>query len=332
MIIDKINTSLRIKKLIPMSYKTYNVIVKISQESEKEQLKNLLNESFKFYNIREFYTPFKGIICQANDNFKRYAFDQFPDNFFRDQDAVEDYYAYSENHVIEFSRQHDDLDIAYIEVDCFGGQCSSNGFVIRNGVKTLNEDVSHSAHIKLLHAIDSNYDSWHFYPFTRSFFTDKGGINGEILNFTFLALLMAFSMEVENKPDYELNAAENEMQILYKDRFELYLMNFGRERVKVLGRLFDNSAETIDKVENLLSEALYGLEYYVEIDNFENGQKNSVSSISKEKFQSIARVSYRAQPFNERKIDFSPELESTGSASVKKESFFGKLFKNIFGK
>lgn len=315
-----------------MSYKTYNVIARINQESEKEQLKSFLSESFKFYNIREFYTPFTGIICQANDNFKRYEFDKFPDNFFIDQDAVEDYYAYSENRVIEFSKQHGDLDIAYVEVDCFGGQCSSNGFVIRNGVKISNEDVSHSAHMKLLQAIDSNYDSWHFYPFTRSFFTDKGGINGEVLNFSFLALLMAFSMEVENKPDYELNAAENEMQILYKEQFELYLMNFGRERVKVLGRLFDTSAETIDEIKSLLSEALTGLEYYVEIDNFENGEKDLVSSISKEKFQSVARVSYRAKPFNERKIEFSPEVENAGMAPEKKESFFGKLIKKIFGK
>ncbi|NPA10606.1 MAG: hypothetical protein GXO46_16665, partial [Chlorobi bacterium] len=197
-----------------MSYRTYNIIIKINEESEKEDLKNRLTEYFKFYNIREFFTPFRGIVCQANNKFKEYSFEQFPDQFFRNQDEVEDYYSESENHALEFSKKNGDLEVVYVEVDCFGGRCASNGFVIQNGVKTQNEDVFHSAHMKLLHAIDSQYDSWHFYPFTRTFFTDKGGINGEILNFTFLAVLMAFNMEVEHNPDFEFNAAENEMQIL----------------------------------------------------------------------------------------------------------------------
>lgn len=316
-----------------MSYRTYNIIIKINEESEKEDLKNRLTEYFKFYNIREFFTPFRGIVCQANNKFKEYSFEQFPDKFFRNQDEVEDYYSESENHAVEFSKNNGDLEVVYVEVDCFGGRCASNGFVVQNGVKTKNEDVFHSAHMKLLHAIDPQYDSWHFYPFTRTFFTDKGGINGEILNFTFLAVLMAFNMEVEHNPDFEFNAAENEMQILLKDKFELYLMNLGRERIKVLGRLFDNSAETINNVKDLLNEALQGLEYHIEIDNFENGEKDSVSSISREKFQSVARVSYRAQIFNEIKIDFSPdEKEPVKNATTKKEGFFGKIFKNIFGK
>jgi hypothetical protein len=316
-----------------MSYRTYNIIIKINEESEKEDLKNRLTEYFKFYNIREFFTPFRGIVCQANNKFKEYSFEQFPDQFFRDQDEVEDYYSESENHAVEFSKKNGDLEVVYVEVDCFGGRCASNGFVVQNGVKTKNEDVFHSAHMKLLHAIDPQYDSWHFYPFTRTFFTDKGGINGEILNFTFLAVLMAFNMEVEHNPDFEFNAAENEMQILLKDKFELYLMNLGRERIKVLGRLFDNSAETINNVKDLLNEALQGLEYHIEIDNFENGEKDSVSSISREKFQSVAKVSYRAQIFNEIKIDFSPdEKEPVKNATTKKEGFFGKIFKNIFGK
>lgn len=316
-----------------MSYRTYNIIIKINEETETEDLKNRLTEHFKFYNIREFFTPFRGIVCQANNKFKEYSFEQFPDQFFRNQDEVEDYYSESENHAVEFSKKNGDLEVVYIEVDCFGGRCASNGFVIQNGVKTQNEDVFHSAHMKLLHAIDPQYDSWHFYPFTRTFFTDKGGINGEILNFTFLAVLMAFNMEVEHNPDFEFNAAENEMQILLKDKFELYLMNLGRERIKVLGRLFDNRAETINEVKNLLNEALQGLEYYIEIDNFENGEKDSVSSISREKFQSVARVSYRSQIFNEIKIDFSPDVkEPVKNVTTKKEGFFGKFFKNIFGK
>lgn len=316
-----------------MSYRTYNIIIKINEESEKEDLKNRLAEHFRFYNIREFFTPFRGIVCQANNKFKEYSFEQFPDQFFRNQDEVEDYYSESENHAVEFSKKNGNLEVVYVEVDCFGGRCASNGFLIQNGVKTQNEDVSHSAHMKLLHAIDPQYDSWHFYPFTRTFFTDKGGINGEILNFTFLAVLMAFNMEVEHNADFEFNAAENEMQILLKDKFELYLMNLGRERIKVLGRLFDNKAETINEVKNLLNEALQGLEYYIEIDNFENGEKDSVSSISREKFQSVARVSYRAQIFNEIKIDFSPDVkEPVKNVTTKKEGFFGKIFKNIFGK
>lgn len=311
-----------------MSYKTYNIIIKINEESEVENLKKSLGEAFKFYNIREFFTPFKGIACQASENFKEYPFERFPDNFFKNQEEVEDYFSEVENNVIEFSKKQRDLEMAYIEVDCYGGECTSNGFIVKNGEKTLNQDVFHSGHMKILNALDGQYNSWHFYPFTRSFFTDKGGINGEILNFSFPAIWMAFNMEVENNPSFEIRAAENELLVIDKDKFEIYLMNLGRERIKVLGRLFKDDTETINELRDLINEALEGIEFYIEIDGFENGGKTVVSSISKQAFAKVAQVSYRERPFNERKIVFSPE----NNRVEKKEGFLSRFLKNIFGK
>lgn len=311
-----------------MSYKTYNVIIKINEESEVENLKTSLREVFKFYNIREFFTPFKGMVCQAGESFKHYPFEKFPDNFFKNQDEVEDYFSDAENNVIKFSKEQPNLEVAYIEVDCYGGQCTSNGFIVKNGEKILNQDVFHSGHMKILNALDEQYNSWHFYPFTRSFFTDKGGVNGEILNFSFPAIWMAFNMEVENNPNFEINAAENELQVIDQNKFEIYLMNLGRERIKVLGRLFKNDTETINELKELICEALEGVEFYIEIDGFENGEKTVVSSISKQIFAKVAQMSYRETAFNERKF----VLPSENNRDEKKEGLLGRLFKSIFGK
>ena len=324
-----------------MSYHTYSIVIKADKEIA--DLKKYLLEDFKFSNVREFFTPFKGIICQTSESFKQYPFDRFPDNFFKSQDEVEKHFSETETKLIDFSRKNNDLKIAFVEMDCFGGKCASNGYLMINGSKVFEQDVHHSGHILLLKEIDDKFNSWFFYPFTRSFFSDKGGINGEISNFSLPAIWMSFNMELGTNPEFEISVSENELLILNENKFEFYLMNLGKERIKAIGRLFSNDEENIKFIKKLLADNFEGVEHYFEIDNFETGQKHWIASLSEERYNQIASVSYRANAFNERPFQYSDETHSAHSAHSahsnqkenvehKNEGFLGKLFKKIFGK
>ena len=294
-----------------MSYHTYSIVFKA--DKHVTELKKALSEDFRFSNIREFFTPFKGIICQTSESFKQFPFDRFPDSFFKSQNEVEEYFSATENKLIDFSRKNNDLKIAFIEMDCFGGKCASNGYLIVNGTKIFEQDVHHSGHMILLKQIDDKFNGWFFYPFTRSFFSDKGGINGEISNFSLPAIWMSFNMELGSDPEFEINVSENELQILNENRFEFYLMNLGRERIKAMGRLFSNSEENIKFIERLLTNNFEGFEHHFEIDDFETGQKYLVANFKEEKYNQISSVSYRANAFNERPFQYSEEASSTPS-------------------
>lgn len=318
-----------------MSYHTYSIIIKADKEIP--EVKKSLLEDFKFSNVKEFFTPFKGIICQTSESFKQYPFDRFPDNFFKSQDEVENYFSETENKLTDFSRKNKDLKIAFVEMDCFGGKCTSNGYLMINGSKVFEQDVHHSGHMILLKEIDNKFNSWFFYPFTRSFFSDKGGINGEISNFSLPAIWMSFNTELGSDPEFEINVSENELQILNVNRFEFYLMKLGRERIKAMGRLFSNDEENIKFIKKLLTENFEGIEHYFEIDNFETGQKYLVANFSEERYNQITSVSYRANAFNERPFQYSDETSSTYSnqkenVEHKNEGFWGSLLKKIFGK
>jgi hypothetical protein len=49
-----------------------------------------------------------------------------------------------------------------IRVDCFGGKCTSDGYIIKNGEEIFEQSPHHSAHQILLKRIYPNYNSWFF--------------------------------------------------------------------------------------------------------------------------------------------------------------------------
>lgn len=309
-----------------MSYSTHNIIIKI--DNDENELLEYFSKNFKFFNTKKFYTPFEGIACQSNDKWTDYPFDKFPDNFFTNQSEVEKYFGNGiQQKINKFSAQFPDKEIAYVNIDCYGGKCSSEGFVIKNGNKILEQESHHSGHKHIIRKIYPEFNTWFFYPFTRTFFNDKGGLNGEIVNFTLPAIWMSFNMELSQNPDFEINVTENELLILNRNLFEIYLMSLSLDRIKVMGTLINNDNETIDLLIKLLESNLEGIEHYIEIDNFENGEKNVVSNIDKEKYLKIASESYRKVPFNERTFQFPDSNSSKAEFNLpKKKGFWSRLF------
>gem|GEM_PF-1072766 len=330
------NTQTVSRNLYTMSYKTINLIVKV--ENDEDSLKNYLQENFKFFNIKTFHQPFLGIVCQANEYWKEYPFEKFPDNYFANQNEVENYFEEkTEEKISKLSIDFPNKQIAMIRVDCFGGKCTSDGYIIKNGEEIFEQSPHHSAHQILLKRIYPNYNSWFFYPFTRTFFSDKGGINGEIANFSLPAIWMSFNMDLGSNPEFEINVSENELQILNQNKFELYFMSLGRERIKAMGRLFSNEIDNINFIKKLLTENLEGIEHYFEIDDFETGNKYVVANFSEEKFNQISSISYRENSFNVRPYEFSEKVDNSKQTKTQiiqnnNEGFWTRLMKTIFGK
>jgi hypothetical protein len=309
-----------------MSYNTHNIIVTI--ENDENELIVYFSENFKFFNTKIFYTPFRGIVCQSFESWTDYPFDNFPDNFFKNQIEVENYFGNGIHEKVKnFSLQFPNKEIAYTNVDCYGGKCSSEGYVIKNNNKIQEQESHHSGHKYIIQKIYPEFNTWFFYPFTRTFYNDQGGLNGEIVNFTLPAIWMSFNMELSENPDFEINVTENELLILNRNLFEIYLMSLSQERIKVMGTLIKNDKETIDLLIKLLESNLEGIEHYIEIDNFENAEKYVISNFDKEKYLKIASESYRKVPFNERTFQFPDNNSNTTKSNLpKKKGFWNRLF------
>ncbi len=52
-----------------MSYKTFNIIVKT--ENDENEIKEYLSNNFKFFNVKQIFEPFSGLVCQANEKSRR---------------------------------------------------------------------------------------------------------------------------------------------------------------------------------------------------------------------------------------------------------------------
>lgn len=310
-----------------MSYRTYNIIVKI--ENDKTDIKEYLSNHFRFFNIRKFHEPFNGFICQANEKWKDFPYEKFPDNYFSNQEEVENYFDYEiEDKIRAYSKNAPEKDIAFVDVDCFGGRCTSDGFIIKNQEKTFEQDPHHSGHKNILQNIYPEYNSWFFYPFTRTFFTDKGGINGDIINFSFAAIWLSVNQEFGNHKDYDLQATGNEMYLDCPDKFNLYFMKINDNWAKIMGSILVDDKELFEEVKEIIEDLLLGMEYNVEINNFENGESSILTTIDNAKNKEIKATSYRATAFNTQTIDLSNpnQAKSENTSQNKKKGFFKRLF------
>lgn len=323
-----------------MSYITYNIIAKI--ENNRDALIDNLTKNLRYQYVHEFFTPFHGVICQTNDNLRDISLTQFKQEQFNNEaDKI-----YKENQLrdysIELSKNFTDAEIAFIHIDCFGGKCSSNGFVVKDGQKIYENDGGHSAHMDILKKISADYSGWHFYPFTRNFYSCKagvkGGIMGDIVNFTLPAIWMSFDMEFGKNPSYHIAVTKNELVVHKTNFFEFYFMKIDGQWLKVLGTIFDDSAENLADMENAISENLSGLEYQVQFDLFDGSFQKKIGTLPTELGFEISQRSYRYKAFNERPFQFHPtenNSQQTGSRqdengekfSNNNKGFFYKLFR-----
>lgn len=336
-----------------MSYRTYSFILK--DEDNNESLKEQITNEFPFHWVREIFTPFRGLVCQVFHSYREVEYERFPDQYFKNQEEVEDYFEnHTEKHLATFSKAHPNLSFAFVDVDCFGGKCSSNGYILKNGEKTFENEPHHSGHMDLLARLDPASQSWFFYPFRRSFFQDKGGINGEIMNVAFPALWMVINIDYGNNPEYDFQAFENEMLLTKIKQYDLYLMKVDEERVKVMGTFDVMSPENVEEVKNLLQECFDGMAYYFSLDNFETGEQIVLQAMDDELVKRLAATSYRANAFNERPFIYDDaeeenneekqtaekEPQAKSVTEVEEDGFQGKeknggllgFFKKLFGK
>ncbi|QEM13024.1 hypothetical protein [Mucilaginibacter rubeus] len=324
-----------------MSYITYNLIAKI--ENNRDALIEALTKNLRYQYVHEFFTPFHGVVCQTNDNLREIPFTRFTEeNFNNEADKIYKVENQLRDYSIELSKSFADTEIAFINVDCFGGKCSSNGFVVKNGQKIYENDGHHSAHMDVLKKISADYSGWHFHPFTRNFYSRKagvkGGIVGDIVNFTLPAIWMSFDIEFGKNPAYRIVIAKNELLVEKANFFEFYFMKIDDNWLKVLGTIFDDSAENLADMENTMSENLSGLEYQVQFDLFDGSFQKKIGTLPVERGFEVAQQSYRYKAFNERPFQFQPpgnnsqqtglkQDENAGGFSNDKKGFFSRLFR-----
>jgi hypothetical protein len=324
-----------------MSYITYNIIAKV--ENNGDALIDNLTKNLRYQYVYEFFTPFHGVICQTNDNLRDIPFGQFKEESFNNEtDKIYKVENQLRDYSIELSRIFADTEIVFINVDCFGGKCSSNGFIVKNGQKIYENDGHHSAHMDILKKISADYSGWHFYPFTRNFYSRKagvkGGIVGDIVNFTLPAIWMSFDIEFGKNPSYRIAVTKNELVVEKINFFEFYFMKIDDKWLKVLGTIFDDSAENLSDMENTISENLSGLEYQVQFDLFDGSFQKKIGTLPIELGFEIAQQSYRYKAFNERPFQFHPTDNNSQQTSSKqdengekfsnnKKGFFYRLFR-----
>ncbi|SMC43935.1 hypothetical protein [Moheibacter sediminis] len=280
---------------------------------------------------KHFFEPFAGLICQANENWKDYPFDKFPDEYFKNQIEVENYFGEAiHDRVSELSSKFPEKEIAFVYIDCYGGRCTSEGYVIKNKEKILEQESHHSGHQIILKQIYPDYNSWFFYPFTRTYFSDKGGITGDLINITFPAVWMMVSQEFGNDNDYTLQAAEHEMFLDCPNKFNLYFMKISDSWIKIMGSIVFDDKEVFEKVKYIIEDLFLGMEYNIQIDNFENGDSIVLSTIDDTKNKAIKSISYRTTAFNTQSFNLSDTDSGKANSTVypenNKKGFWSKLF------
>jgi hypothetical protein len=240
-----------------MSYNTKSIIAEYTSAEDDAILAQLLLD-FKLIQAKTFQAGFKGLVAQL-DIMKIQKTIADEDEAYQLMSALEDGMA-------EFSQKFPHKKFAFIEADCFGGACIYFGFVIQNGEILLEQSYDHSGHIRLLQAINPSYEGHYFEAFTRDFFAKQGEIKGIIHDFSMAGLFVALNEDYRQHPDFELLIAPSEYVLRPKDQtYFLHFVEQANREIKLIGIIYQISEALMDKIGELIEDALYGLKYEVEI-------------------------------------------------------------------
>ncbi|MES2108118.1 MAG: hypothetical protein V4577_05200 [Bacteroidota bacterium] len=278
-----------------MSYNTLSIIAAVESGDDYAKLKADISELFPQSSIRKVAHPFKGIVGQLD--FKAIKKEDVEDSL-QDNQAV-------------LSGRNPANKIAFVEVDCFGGKCSSEGKVMLNGEVLLEEETDHIAHVKLLKLISDNYQTWHFEPFTREYFAKKGGIWGQIddepLRYFGLGLAVAY----KDNPLFRVDMTMNELLLEKHGKYNVYLMEPLENTIKVLGTIYDDSQETLDELIAIINEHILYAKAYVFIDLIDKEEFIKLDNYGEDGFRESL---YRFKAFNERPFSFPEAGEKPATA------------------
>lgn len=124
-----------------------------------------------FVRARRFTAPFHGVIAAYDPvATSEHIVDDFAAHGYPDEDtATEDVEGAVANHLGELSLAFPAVAFAYVDVDCFGGTCRYDGYVVQDGVRTHVEPGASDAHVRLFAHLGVPHPAWHFAPFTRGF-------------------------------------------------------------------------------------------------------------------------------------------------------------------
>lgn len=120
-----------------------------------------IKEFFPCFTVKKFEDGFSGVIGQL-DLGRLEKIHNILNKNIEDTDEIE-------NNIIDFSKLFRDKIFGYILMECFGGICYYEGFVVKNGEKIFNQEGSKDGYINILNKINNKYKKNYFEPFTREF-------------------------------------------------------------------------------------------------------------------------------------------------------------------
>jgi len=272
-----------------MSYNTLSLICAIDSEEEYAIIERDLASMKPIPHIRKLIHPFKGIVAQIDH--AKSGSDKLIMQF--------------EEHARRVSELHPLRNMALIEVECFGGKCVSAGKLIKNGILIHEEAADHLAHLKLLKQLSEHVKTWHFEPFTREYFSKKGGIWGQVNGENFMFICIDLFTNYKNDAKFRCEMTENELILEKKEEFFLYLMEPLNECIKILGSVYNDSDEVLSELQEIIQTHILYMNSYVFIELIDREQV-----ITLENLEGTERheVLYRFKPFNERKFQLDESV------------------------
>lgn len=297
-----------------MSYNTLSLICSVNSIEEFSKLESDFLLMKPIPRVRKIAHPFKGILSQI----------EIPNS------GSEKLTMQFEEHAKRVSMLNPTKKMALIEVECFGGKCASTGKLLEAGEIIREEPSDHLAHLKLLKQINDEVKTWHFEPFTREYFSKKGGIWGQVNGENFMFICIDLFTNYKNDQAFHCEMTENELILEKKDKFYVYLMEPFNECIKILGAVYDDSEEVLKELQEIIQTHILYMNSYVFIELIEQERV-----ITMENLEGTERheVLYRFKPFNERtfQLDESDATEKMVQKEIDQRTIWEKL-KRLFSR
>ncbi|MBM9575707.1 hypothetical protein JWG45_00940 [Leptospira sp. 201903070] len=242
-----------------MGYYSQNMITNFEEVSDKDLIVEMDN-FFQIANVKEFHSDFHGIVAQVDRSrvVRECASDRM--------DEIEELMVTLDERTVEFSRLFPEKNFVYITVNCFGGQCSYEGFCVKNGEIIFTQPSKEDGHIELLKRLNSKFESFYFDPFSRDFFVRKGRIEGVIQDLSLGALFIGLNSEYTDKTLYRIDGSS---ELFCFERREEYYFVFesknGSEDIEVSGVVYNDDPQMLQEMEDLILDFFSIRSYSVSI-------------------------------------------------------------------